>query len=329
MKIKIIFLFATFLISTNSYAQDWLWASPGVINDQSKLTHGTFITKDSSMNFYITGHFDGRTIILGNIELFNSDTSGNSTDMFLAKYSSNGNIIWANCAGGSSWDYGNGITVNNIGDVYVCGDFRSPEMIIGKTKLKNTTQDAMDADIFIAKYDSNCKLLWAKSAGGKKNDRGVTVYTDSLDNVYLSGTCLSEDMTFSSITISNPEKESYMAYEYLAKYDGSGNISWVKENDKELKELKKQFQQQLEKCIIQSNIKISCAGCTGVLLNINIKIDAVGKMTSYQVIRESLCGDMMTVKFKTCMIDWLKSLDFSENLRNKCIELHASRMLKC
>ena len=43
----------------------------------------------------------------------------------VAKYDTNGVIQWQNILGGTDWDQGSGIAVDNAGYVYVCGKTRS------------------------------------------------------------------------------------------------------------------------------------------------------------------------------------------------------------
>jgi hypothetical protein len=51
-------------------------------------------------------------------------------------------------------------------------------------------------DAFIQKLDSNGELVWAKKIGGDQNDNANGVGTDLLNNVYITGTFMSESIDF-------------------------------------------------------------------------------------------------------------------------------------
>ena len=50
-------------------------------------------------------------------------TGNTNEDLFLAKYDSDGNFIWAQKAGGSDIDAGNGLFVDKNSDIYLTGYF--------------------------------------------------------------------------------------------------------------------------------------------------------------------------------------------------------------
>jgi hypothetical protein len=76
------------------------------------------------------------------------------------------NWLWARNAGGINGnDYGESVCTDQNGNIYIAGSFNSPKIIIGADTLINYSPDT--ADIFIAKYDANGNVLWAKSAGGQ------------------------------------------------------------------------------------------------------------------------------------------------------------------
>ena len=66
---------------------------------------------------------------------------------------------------------------------------------------------------------------WVKSFGGVNSDKGISIGTDSLGFVYISGFYNSE-ATFDAITFSNgspgTNKENF-----IAKLDSNGNVLWA------------------------------------------------------------------------------------------------------
>jgi hypothetical protein len=135
---------------------NWLWAhkAGGTSND---LGYG--IDTDSSGNSYVTGYFK-ETASFGTTTL---DSSG-WFDIFVAKLDSNGNWLGAKKAGGSDWDWGNGIATDSSGNSYVTGYF-SGTASFGDINITSSG----DRDIFVAKayipYDSNDIVVVAETTG--------------------------------------------------------------------------------------------------------------------------------------------------------------------
>jgi alpha-tubulin suppressor-like RCC1 family protein len=201
------------------YAQapDWLWAkSAGGTNSEG----GDCVVVDASGNVYVTGYFNSPTIVFGSYTL----TNAGSYDVFLVKYNASGNVLWATSAGGTDDDEGSSLALDASGNVYVTGYFKSSTLIFGSYTLTNA--GTSNNDIFLAKYDANGNVLWAKSAGGTDNDYGISVAVDASGDVYLTGWFDSPAITFGSYTLTNVSAGSGDIY--LVKYDMNGNVLWAK-----------------------------------------------------------------------------------------------------
>jgi len=85
---------------------------------------GTEIVTDSNGNSYVTGSFKGTVTI----PTVGSDTQitavNNSTsDIFIVKYDTNGNALWAKSIGSNGSDDSYGIALDSNNNVYVSGRF--------------------------------------------------------------------------------------------------------------------------------------------------------------------------------------------------------------
>src|SRR5437667_314462 len=79
---------------------------------------------------------------------------------------------WAKRAGGTAADQGYGIAVGSSGNSYVTGAF-SGSATFGSGEANQTILTAAGGtDIFVAKYNSDGTLAWAKKAGGTGADQG-------------------------------------------------------------------------------------------------------------------------------------------------------------
>ncbi|MFA5819915.1 MAG: SBBP repeat-containing protein [Bacteroidales bacterium] len=177
------------------------------------------VAVDDSGNTYIVGGFSSPTLSFGSDTLTNAGYS----DIFLAKYDANGNVLWAKSAGGTNYDCAYSVAVDDSGNTYLAGYFQSPTIIFGSDTLTNVGS----WDIFLAKYDANGNVLWAKSAGGTNSDCAYSVAVDALGNIYVAGYFCSPTITFGSTTFTNAGPAGYSDI-FLAKYDTSGNVQWAK-----------------------------------------------------------------------------------------------------
>ena len=88
----------------------------------SAMDYGYGIATDHAGNVYITGWFNSTTITFGAFTLTNA---GTGPDIFLVKYDSTGNVVWAKRAGGTAGDTGYSVATDADCNVYVTGEFQS------------------------------------------------------------------------------------------------------------------------------------------------------------------------------------------------------------
>jgi hypothetical protein len=182
------------------------------------------ISFDALNNFYVVGTFTSPFINIGSTTLTNVNTDS-TADIFIAKFDTNGNAIWAKSAGGSDNDYAAGIGVDKKGNINFAGSFAS--RFINFDIITLTNIGTFDEDIFITKYDSSGKVVWAKSAGGNYGDHCYCVASDTLGNVYIGGDFWSDSIAFDNIILKNKSVGNGPNI-IVAKYDTIGNVVWAK-----------------------------------------------------------------------------------------------------
>lgn len=171
---------------------------------------------DPAGNCYITGGFLG-TSTFGNTNL----TSAGSVDGFVAKYDSDGQVLWATQFQGSNTLVAEGISLDNSGNAYVTGNFT------GAATMGGISLNGFGArDIFLAKLNPSGQVLWAREAGGMDDDQGYEIVTDAAGNSFVTGT-FRNSAIFSTISVSSVGGADL----FVAKYDPSGQIQWVQKSD--------------------------------------------------------------------------------------------------
>ena len=192
-----------------------IWVkSIGGIGDENAIS----IKLDNNNNIFIAGGFLNKA----NIGSYSFNSFG-SIDIFLAKLDSNANVIWAKAAGGLNYDLAYDLAINNNNDCFLTGIINNG----GNNSIVNfgtTILNANQTDIFIAKYDSNGNLKWAKKAGGNMDDRAYSISTDRFSNVYISG-FFQDTAYFDNTKVINAIG---IKAAFASKYDNDGNIIWVK-----------------------------------------------------------------------------------------------------
>lgn len=182
------------------------------------------VSAQASGEILITGYFNSPTITFDTFTLTNADNTGTTRDIFIVKYDSLGNVLWAKSAGGSLNDYGYSVSTDNTGNSVVVGSFFSNTITFGSSTLTNFGS----AEMFIVKYGPSGNVLWAKSTGGALSDEAYGVSTDATGNVLVTGYFNSLLVTFDSVTLNNSDGSSGTSDMFLVKYDAVGNVLWAK-----------------------------------------------------------------------------------------------------
>jgi hypothetical protein len=216
---KLLTILAALLISANSMvqAQDCLWAKSagGTASEE-----GTSTCNDASGNVYVMGNFYSPTITFGTIILTNEDNSGNTSDIFIAKYASDGSVLWAKSAGGNEFDSGSSISTDDSGYVYVTGRFQS-QITFGTSVLTSSGF----YDMFVVKYTPNGTVEWSSSAGGNGFDASSSISNDANGNVYVTGSFGSASISFGTTTLTNTTGNGTNVF--IVKYTQDGTVMWA------------------------------------------------------------------------------------------------------
>jgi len=224
---KILLALTVILTLTAAYKQtfaqapNWIWANGagGTVGDDN----GQSISTDANGNVYVTGFFGSDSLTFGTTTITNAGSNGSgNTDIFVIKYDANGNILWAQSAGGSADERANSISTDANGNVYVTGDFIN-STITPFTFGTTTLTSAGGTDIFILKYDSNGNAVWAKSFGGTAYDYASSISTNVNGNMYMTGYFQSSTIIFGTTTLTNAGNQDM----FIAKYDANGNVLWA------------------------------------------------------------------------------------------------------
>lgn len=171
---------------------------------------GFAIVTDQQNNVYVAGHFEGSG---------NFDTVDVKATVFIAKYNTNGQLIWVSAAGDvPSCEYSS-IGLDAAGNIYTAG-YLSADLI-----FENDTLKPQQSDILVCKFKPDGKKAWVKKIGGTDNDVATSIRVDAQGNSYIGGYFYSKGIDFGPIHLNSYGD----ADAFIAKLDTDGNFMWVKQ----------------------------------------------------------------------------------------------------
>jgi hypothetical protein len=143
---------------------------------------GKAIAVDLQDNIYITGDFRG-VVDFDPSGSTHFVTSSGIRDIFVAKYTTQGELVWANKIGGTGDDQATAITLDNNNEVFVAGYFN------GSMTLSNlkTFTSAGNTDIILARYNSDGLLKYAVCYGGGNGDEAIGLIANNAGDIYNIG----------------------------------------------------------------------------------------------------------------------------------------------
>jgi hypothetical protein len=192
------------------------------------------VTVDGSDNVYVTGAFTGMPTDFDPGTGVENHSSAGGQDVFVSKFDTSGNFIWAKTWGGASPDSGTSISFDPSGNIYIAGYFTGTIDFDPGAGVDNRTPVGAD-DIFVSKLDSSGNYLWAKTWGGPLSDYGwpqiwiggPSVAVDNSGNAFVTG-------QFQGTADFNPDAgvDSHVSnglYDiFISKFDSSGAFQWAK-----------------------------------------------------------------------------------------------------
>lgn len=176
---------------------------------------GNEICADGRDNVLVTGSAEGQLKVGSTVLPY-----AGGRDSFVVKYSPEGELLWARVMGGPADDQARGIATDPAGDVLVAGEFR------GTMRLEQVSLTAAGPgrDVFVASYDAQGALRWARRFGAAGEDYARGIGADGQGNIYVTGV-FSGEPTFGSTVLRGaaPGREQL----FLMRMTPAGEVDWV------------------------------------------------------------------------------------------------------
>ena len=186
-----------------------VWATT---TGKSIALFGSAVAVDATGNCYLTGSFS-QNAVFGDTVL----TNNSSYNAFVAKYDTNGAVLWAQQLGGDTDDQGTGIALDADGKCYVTGYFEG-DAWFGNQDLISLG----DRDMFICQFDPAGEVQWIQQAGALGKTQGSAIAVDRHGNSLVTGFYDSFALFGTNTLFTDGFYDLF-----LAKYDQQGNLVWA------------------------------------------------------------------------------------------------------
>jgi hypothetical protein len=147
-------------------------------NSQTNFKWGKLF--GSQKDEYVLNHLcdlNGNIYVAGKTTGVIENNNYGKNDGFLTKIDSSGNILWARQFGTPGEEDVQWCAMDNLGGIYLTGS------TTGDLNGKNSGKE----DVFVVKYNSEGKLLWAKQFGTDSTDIARSIYVNKKGDIYLTG----------------------------------------------------------------------------------------------------------------------------------------------
>jgi hypothetical protein len=171
------------------------------------------VSVDGAGDIIVTGYFNGSADFGSGVF-----TSAGGTDVFVAKYSSNGAPSWSRRFGSTGTDRGLAVDVDGSGN-YVFAGYMVGTVDFGGGALTS----AGAADVFLVKYSPAGGHIWSKRFGGSSSDVPLAVSVDAGGDIALTG-YFQGTANFGGQNMTSAGANDA----FLARYDMNGREVWSK-----------------------------------------------------------------------------------------------------
>jgi hypothetical protein len=144
--------------------------------------------------------------------------------ILLTSYSFAQHFNWSNSIGGSGDDRSSKSTLDNNGDLIICGTFQGTMDFDPSLGVDEHTANG-GWDVYVVKFDTSGSFLWAKTFGSVDWDYSSALMVDEANNIYVGGNyggAMDIDPGTNEVLISPIGGLS----SYLLKLNSSGDYQW-------------------------------------------------------------------------------------------------------
>jgi hypothetical protein len=159
----------------------WAWAQGDNDDDE-----GYAIVTDQDSGLFVTGKFEGEIAFHSGNSLTYLHNSIGGSDVFAARFSNSGNMLWVRTFGSEEDDEGTGIGLDGDRNVYVVGTF-SGVADIDPQHTSTEFRSHGREDIFLSVISFIGNSVWQTYLGGTGDDGNAQILVEPDKSFYIAG----------------------------------------------------------------------------------------------------------------------------------------------
>ncbi|MFX1507160.1 MAG: SBBP repeat-containing protein, partial [Promethearchaeota archaeon] len=170
------------------------------------------IALDSSANILVTG------------SCYRKETD---LDVYVSKFSSNGDFSWTTYLDGRFNDIGTDIAVDNKDNIIIAGVTWSTDFNTTPGAIRRPPQISSESNLFVTKFEPSGTMMWSTCLGGSGYDSGITsLAIDSQNNLIIVGSVDSGSYDFNISSDCYDPQPNGDDDVFVTKINENGSLIW-------------------------------------------------------------------------------------------------------
>ena len=203
-----------------------LWATYLGGDDQDRAISACV---DTAGYLYVTGYTSSLNypVLPFGSAYFNGSFTGGTSDIFITKFTNDGDMVWSTYFGGTREDHGLSITSDSRSNVILTGETTSLDFPVVNSGGYYDSLLAGSSDPILVKFNNSGNLVWSTYFGGTlcSWEWGLSIRQDKNDNLFIMGRSCSSDFPFMDAgtyydTIAD------ISDIFISKFDNNDNLVW-------------------------------------------------------------------------------------------------------
>ncbi|MFN7303246.1 MAG: serine hydrolase domain-containing protein [Phenylobacterium sp.] len=192
------------------------WAFALAATGEGPVVRG--VSPGPQNSFYVVGSFGaGAALEIGSVR---ASPPGAGTDLFLARISESGSVLWVRAFGGVGDDFAFDVATDSAGAAYVAGQ------ITGAATLGGVAINAMGSDAFVAKFGPSGDVQWVTTLGGAGQSYANEIVTTPSGEAAVVGVYRGASGFAGGVTL--PDPPSGTDDVFVARFSAQGAPLWAR-----------------------------------------------------------------------------------------------------
>ena len=156
----------------------------------------------------------------------NNLVAAGGSDIFILKLDTASNFGWVKQIGGTGDDMAEKLTLDNAGNILVCGEFQNTVDFDPGGGVQNMTSNG-SADAYVLKLDAIGNYVWSGHFGNNPGQFAYGIAADATNDIYVTGGFYGTTDFDPGPAIYNMSTTGFNSNIYVLKWSAAGNFIWA------------------------------------------------------------------------------------------------------